>query len=41
MQLVLIHHHLLKKTDLANLNSDAEKLDINKLKNVPNNLTNS
>ena len=37
MQLVLIHQNL----DLANLNSDAEKLDINKLQNVPNSLINS
>ena len=27
-------------TDLANLNSDGLKLDINKLKNAPNNLNN-
>ena len=29
-----------KKVDLANLNSDVDKLDINKLKNVPCNLNN-
>ena len=29
-----------KKIDLANLNSIVEKLDIDKLKNVPTNLTN-
>ena len=27
------------KTDLANLNSDVDKLDIDKLKNVPSNLS--
>ena len=34
-----IHRILLKKTDLANLKSD-DKLDIDKLKNVPSNLSN-
>ena len=29
-----------KKTDLANLKSDVDKFDINKLKNVPSNLRN-
>ena len=29
-----------RKTDLANLKSDVDKLDIDKLKNVPNNLIN-
>ena len=29
-----------KKTDLANLKSDADKLDIDKLKNIPTNLSN-
>ena len=29
-----------KKTDLANLKSDVDKLDINKLKTVPTNLSN-
>ena len=28
-----------KKTDLANLKSDVDKLDIDKFKNVPSNLT--
>ena len=28
-----------KKTDLANLKSDVDKLDIDKFKNVPGNLT--
>ena len=37
---MLIHHILLKKTDLVNLKSDADKLDIDKLKNIPNNLSN-
>ena len=39
MQQELIHHLLLKKTDLANLNSDVDKLDIDKLKNVPSGLS--
>ena len=30
-----------KKTDLANLKSDVDKLDIEKLKNAPSNLSNS
>ena len=29
-----------KKTDLANLTSDVDKFDIDKLKNLPNNLSN-
>ena len=29
-----------KKTDVANLKSNVEKLDINKIKNVPTNLSN-
>ena len=37
---MLIHRILLKKTDLANLKSDAHKLDIDKLKDVPSNLSN-
>ena len=37
---VLIHQILLK-SDLANLKSDVDKLDIDKLKNVPTNLRNS
>ena len=36
----LIHQILLKKTDLGNLKSDVDKLDIDKLRNVPNNLSN-
>ena len=40
MQQVLLHPDLLKKTDLANLNSNSDKLDIDKLKNVPTNLSN-
>ena len=39
MQQVLIHENLLKKVDLANLKSDVDKLDIDKLKNVPTNLS--
>ena len=43
MQQVLIHHPLLKKTDLANLKSDAYKWDIasfdNKLKKVNKKVT--
>ena len=34
MQQELIHHLLLKKTDLANLKYDVDKLGIDKLKNV-------
>ena len=40
MQQELIHHLLLKKTDLANLKSDVDKLDIDKLKNIPTSLSN-
>ena len=40
MQQVLIHWILLKKLDLANLKSDIDKLDIDKLKNVPGKLSN-
>ena len=36
----LIHHILPKKTDLASLKSDVDKLDIDKLKNVQTNLSN-
>ena len=32
--------HFAEKTDLANLKSDVDKLDIDKLKNVPSNLNN-
>ena len=38
MQQELIHHLLLKKTGVANLKSDVDKLDIDKLKNVPSGL---
>ena len=38
MQQVLIHENLLKK--LANLKSNVDKLDIDKLKNIPTNLRN-
>ena len=37
---MLIHQILLKKTDLASIKSDVDKLDIEKLKNVPTNLSN-
>ena len=40
MHQVLIHQILLKKTDIGNLKSDADKLDIDKFKNVPTNLKN-
>ena len=40
MQQVLIHQNLLRKVDLANLKSDVDKLDIDKLKNVPTDLNN-
>ena len=40
IQQVLIHRILLRKTDLVNLKSDVNKLDIDKLKNVPSNLSN-
>ena len=40
MQQVLIHQILQKKTDLANLKSVVDKLDIDKLKRVPTNLGN-
>ena len=39
MHHVLIHHPLLKKTDLANLKSNVDKLDIDNLKNVPTSLS--
>ena len=35
---VLIHLNLLKKVDLADLKSNADKLNIDKLKNVTSNL---
>ena len=37
---MLIYRILLKKTDSANLKSDADKLDIHKVKNLPTNLSN-
>ena len=37
---MLIHRVLLKKTDLVNLKFDVDKLDIDKLKNVPSTLSN-
>ena len=37
---MLIHQILLKKTDSANLKSDLDKLDIDKLKNVSSNFSN-
>ena len=40
MQQVLIYQIMLKKTDLVNLKSDVNKLDIDKLKNVPTNFSN-
>ena len=40
MQQVLLHRILLKKPDLANLKSDVDKLNIDKLKKVPSNLSN-
>ena len=39
MQQELIHHLLLKKTDLANLKSDVDKLDVDKMKNLPSGLS--
>ena len=36
----MIHQNLVKKADLANLKSNVDKLDIDKLKNVPTNLNN-
>ena len=35
IQQELIHHLLLKKTDIANLKSDVDKLDIDEIVNVP------
>ena len=40
MQQVLTDWILLKKTDLANLKYNVDKLDIDKLQNVPNNFNN-
>ena len=39
MKQVLIQRILLKKADLANLKFDVDKLDIDKLKRVPSNLS--
>ena len=36
----MIHLLLVKKTDLANLESDVDKLDIDKVKNLPTHLSN-
>ena len=36
----MIHHFLLKETDLVSLKFNVDKLDIDKLKNVPSNLSN-
>ena len=36
----MIHHLLLKETDLVSLKFNVDKLDIDKLKNVPSNLSN-
>ena len=35
MQQVLVHRILLKKTDLANLKSDVDKIDVDKLVPIP------
>ena len=40
MQQVLIHRNLLRIVDLATLKSNVDKLDIDKLENVPTNLSN-
>ena len=40
IQQELIHYLLLEKTDLANLKSDVDKLDIDELKNLPSNSNN-
>ena len=40
MQQLLLHQSLLRKTDLASLTFDVDKLDIDQLKNVPTNLIN-
>ena len=37
---MMIHHLLLKKTDLASLKSDVDRLDIDKLKTIPDDLNN-
>ena len=40
MHQVLIHQKLLKKVDLASLKSNVGKSNIDKLKNIPTNLSN-
>ena len=40
MQQKLIYQLLLKKTDLAHLKSEVDQLDIDKLENLPTNLSN-
>ena len=40
MKQVLIHQNLLKKVDLVILKSNVDKLDIDRLKFVPTNLSN-
>ena len=40
MRQVLTHRIFLGQTDLTNLKSDVDKLDIDKLENVPTNLSN-
>ena len=40
MQHMLMHQILLKLTDLVYFKSDVDKVDIDKLKNVPSNLSN-
>ena len=40
MQQLVIQQTFLKKVDLANFESDVDKLDIDKLKNVATNLSN-
>ena len=41
MQQVLIHRILLKKTDLVNFKSNVDKVNTDKLKNVPSKLSKS
>ena len=36
---MLLHQNMLKRFDLANLKPDVDKLDFDKLKNVPSGLT--
>ena len=37
---MLVHHNFTKNVDLANLKSNVDKSDIDKLKNVSTNLSN-